>query len=517
MILNPSLSKYSMYGMIIKKKFISLIMHLFVAMVILLSLPLNGWSFDLEKKVLSFTLENGMRVLMLERHMSPTVSFYIRHRVGAVDEENGKTGIAHLLEHMLFKGTKTIGTKDFTNEEKLLKKIAATGNLLDLEIIMKGRQAQQNRIDMLTKELKELIKEHKSWIVENEMDKIYTENGAIDINASTGQDVTTYHVSLPSNKIELWARIEADRMTNPVFREFYSERNVVLEERKQRVESDPDGTLSERFFSTAYLSHPYGRPILGWASDVRSISMDETERFFKKYHAPNNTIIAVVGDIDPLKTFEIIQKYFGAIPRQNLTPTIITEEPPQTSERRIDVTFDANPQLVIGYHKPNMPAFDDYVFDLIEAILSKGRTSRLYKTLILEKGIAESVQADNGLPGSRYPNQFIIIATPRHPHTNAELEALIYTEIEKIKTYPVSTKELDKIKNQLKANFIRSLDSNGGLAETLSYFEALTGDYRYITNHINVIEKVTRQDIMAVACKYLTKENRTVAQLVKKK
>lgn len=513
MKLTSCLSKYKM---IVKKKIKSLIMLLFAATLTLICLPLNGWSFDLEKKALSFTLENGMRVLMLERHMSPTVSFYIRHRVGAVDEENGKTGIAHLLEHMLFKGTKTIGTKDFTKEEKFLKKIAAAGNLLDLEM-MKGQQAQNNRIELLTKQLKELIRDHKSWIVENEMDRIYTENGAVDMNASTGQDLTTYHVSLPSNKILLWARIEADRMTNPVFREFYSERNVVLEERKQRIESDPGGTLFEHFFSTAYISHPYRHPILGWASDVGSLGMDETERFFKKYHAPNNTVIAVVGDIDPLKTLEIIQKYFGPIPRQNLSPHRIKEEPPQTRERRIEVTFDANPQLVIGYHKPNMPAFDDYVFDVIEAILSKGRTSRLYKTLVLEKGIAESVQTINGLPGSRYTNQFIIMATPRHPHTTAEVEALIYSEIEKIKTSPVSTEELDKIKSQLKADFIRSLDSNSGLADTLSYFEALVGDYRYVTNHINVIEKITYQDIISVACKYMIAENRTIAQLVKKK
>jgi predicted Zn-dependent peptidase len=502
--------------MIMKKIFKIILMITFIFLLILLSCPLNVSSYDLEKKIISFTLENGMKILMLERHMSPTISFYIRHQVGAVDEENSKTGSAHLLEHMLFKGTKTIGSKNFRKEEIVLKKIAATGQSLDLEML-KGKRADRKQIESLTKHLEELIKEHKKWILENEIDRIYTENGAVDINASTGRDLTTYHISLPSNKIELWARIEADRMTNPVFREFYSERKVVMEERKQRVESDPVGTLFEQFLATAFIAHPYRRPILGWSSDISFISTDNIQMFFRRYHAPNNTVIAVVGDIEPEKTLEIIKKYFGPIPRQDLPHTHMTEEPPQTGEKRIEVILDANPQLLIGYHKPNMPAFDDYVFDVIESILSKGRTSRLYKVLVLEKGLAETIQTDNGMPGSRYPNLFVLRAAPHHPHTSKELEASIYSEIERLKKEPVSEKELEKIKNQLKADFIRGLNSNAGLANTLSYFEALMGDYRYITNHINVIEKITAQDIVRVARQYLTSENRTVAHLVKKK
>ena len=509
----PSLLTYTI---VIKKKFETLSLIVFAVVLFIFVAPPSASSYDLEKKVLSFTLENGLRVLMLVRHMSPTVSFYIRHRVGAVDEENGKSGIAHLLEHMLFKGTKTIGTKNFMEEEKILRKIAETGYLFDLEML-KGEKADKNLIALLTRQLEELIREHKKWIVENEMDRIYTENGAADMNASTGQDLTTYHVSLPSNKIELWARIESDRMKNPVFREFYSERNVVLEERKQRIESDPRGKLFEHFFATAFIAHPYRRPIIGWPSDIRFLNMDDTELFFRTYHAPNNTVIAVVGDVDPASTLDTIKKYFGPIPRQNVALRHITEEPLQAGEKRIEVSLDANPQMVIGYHKPNMPAFDDYVFDVIESILSRGRTSRFYKILVSEKGVADSIQTVNGMPGSRFPNLFTIYGAPRHPHTNADLETLIYSEIERLKTEPVSEKELEKIKNQLKADFIRSLDSNSGLTSTLSYFEALLGNYRYITNHIHVIEKITSEDIIRVARKYLTSDNRTVALLVKKK
>lgn len=485
------------------------------SLLLIIITPSLGFSYEMGNRVLSYTLKNGLRILMVERHLSPTVSLYIRHRVGAVDESDGRTGTAHLLEHMLFKGTKTIGTKNYHEEQKILKLIAETGKEIDLEK-MKGKNANKSRVQALSERMEVLQKKHKKWFVENEIDRLYVENGGDNVNASTGQDLTTYHVSLPSNKIELWARIEADRMTGPVFREFYSERNVVIEERKQRIESEPDGQLYEQFLATAFIAHPYRRPVLGWPSDMRFLSLEYTEVFFKRYHAPNNTVIAVVGDIDPANTLTIIRKYFGAIPSRHLDPSPITEEPPQKGERRVDIVSDANPQMVIGYHKPAMPDFDDYVFDVIECILSKGRTSRFYRVLVEEKALAESVHAVNGLPGAKYDNLFAIFAKPRHPHTNAEIESAIYDEIEKLKIKPVTTRELEKVKNQIKADFIRSLNSNLGLANLLSYFEAVSGSYQYITDHIKVIERVTSEDIMRVAKKYLAPDNRTVAKLVYK-
>jgi predicted Zn-dependent peptidase len=490
-------------------------MRIIASAFLIIIMPSLGFSYDMGNRVLSYELKNGLKILMVERHLSPTVSFYIRYCVGAVDEIDGRTGTAHLLEHMLFKGTKTIGTKNFTEEQKILKLIADTGKTLDLEK-MKGKNANKKLVQALSARMEVLQTKHKKWFVENEIDRLYVENGGDNVNASTGHDLTTYHVSLPSNKIELWARIEADRMTQPVFREFYSERNVVMEERKQRVESEPDGQLYEQFLATAFIAHPYRRPVLGWPSDMRSLSLEYTEAFFKRYHAPNNTVIAVVGDIDPATTLTVIKKYFGPIPSRHLDPTPITDEPPQKGERRVDIVSDANPQIVIGYHKPALPDFDDYVFDLIECILSKGRTSRFHKVLIEEMALAESVHAVNGLPGAKYDNLFAIFAKPRHPHTNAEIESAIYDEIEKLKIKPVTAKELEKVKNQIKADFIRSLNSNSGLANLLSYFEAVTGSYQYITEHVKVIERVTSEDIMRVANKYLAPENRTVVQLVGK-
>ncbi len=489
--------------------------HVIVSILLFISIPSVVFSYELEKKVLSYTLKNGLKILMVERHLSPTVSLYIRHNVGAIDEVDGRTGTAHLLEHMMFKGTKTIGTKNYKKEDKILRLIAKTGKNLDLES-RKGKYADKSKIESLTKRMILLQQQHKKLFVENEIDRLYTENGADHMNANTGLDLTTYHVSLPSNRIELWARIEADRMTNPVFREFYSERNVVMEERKQRIDSDPGGQLYEQFLAAAYIAHPYRRPILGWPSDLQYLTIEYTSAFFKKYYSPNNAVIAIVGDIDPAKTFKIVNKYFGSIPRRNLDSAPITEEPPQKGERRVNILADANPKMIVAYHKPAMPDFDDYVFDVIECILSRGRTSRFYKSIVEEKGLAESIQTANGVPGAKYPNLFVIFAKPRHPHTSAEVEMSIYDEIEKLKSTAVSERDLDKAKNQLRADFIRSLETNSGLANILSYFEIIAGDYRYLIDHIRVIDKVTPEDIMRIANKYLLSENRTVANLVNK-
>jgi predicted Zn-dependent peptidase len=470
---------------------------------------------DLESRVRKYTLANGIRVLMLERPLSPTVSLYIRQRAGAVDEARGKSGTAHMLEHMMFKGTRTIGSRDYKKEREILNKIEKTGHRLDFEN-RKGAKGDARVVEMLRAKLKALQDEHKKWIIPNELDRIYTENGAEAMNAGTGQDLTVYYVSLPANKIELWARIESDRLMNPVFREFYTERDVVMEERRQRIETHPGGKLAEQFFAAAFHAHPYGNPILGWPSDMRFLNPDDMSSFLRMATAPHHTVIAVVGAIEPQETLNLIRKYFGRIPAQKTDPPLITEEPPQAGERRVEVIFDAKPQLMMGYRKPPPPASDDYTFDVIEAVLSSGRTSRFYRTLVEGMQIAESVDAVNGMPGARYPNLFMITATPRRPHECRELELAIDAELEKIKREPVPEQELQKVKNQLKADFIRRLNSNNALASMLSYYEVLLGDYRYLTNYINTIDKITAAEIMQAAQKYLNRENRTTATLVSK-
>ncbi len=481
-----------------------------------LALPPLMWATDLENRVHKTVLSNGLAVLILERHISPTVALYIRHRAGAVDEALGETGLAHFLEHMMFKGTTSIGTSDYQKEQITLRRISETGQAIDLER-RKGIGADGKKISEAQARLDSLQKAHRKFYIPNEIDRLYTENGAEHFNATTSQDLTSYYVSLPSNKIELWARIEADRMTNPVFRDFYVERQVIMEERRQRVESNPSGKLYETFMATAFQAHPYGRPTLGWSSDMSYLSESAMEEFFRRFYAPNNTVIAIVGSVDAETTLKLVKKYFASIPSQPLPLPPVTEEPQQKGERRMTLAWNANPRLIIGYHKPNMPHRDDYILDMVESILIRGRSSRLKRFLIQQEGAAESIDIRNGLPGNRYPNLFTIFASPKTPCPPETLERLIYGEIERLKVEEVSPEELGKTKNLLRADYIRGLSSNEGLAEKLSYFEAMTGDYRYMTTYLTNMDAVTADDIRQAAAKYLTAENRTVGILIPEK
>jgi len=491
--------------------------EIFLGFIVLtaIMLPALVFGLSLEGRVKEYTLDNGLKVLLLERHFAPVVSLYIRFKAGAVEEPGGETGTAHLLEHMLFKGTETLGTRDYRKEEKILKEIDRLAVQIDEEM-QKGGKADDARIAEWRERLKVVQQEHTQWVVQDEINALYSQNGAEGLNASTGYDVTTYMVSLPANRIELWARIESDRVSQPVFRDFYSEREVVREERRQREETQSDGKLMENFLSAAFVAHRYGRPIVGWDSDLKYLKKDRVEKFFSTYYCPGNAVVAVVGDINADEVMSTIKKYFGSIPSQEMVPTTMSEEPEQSGERRVEVEFDANPRLLIGYHKPSLPQFNDYVFDVIDILLSGGRTSRLYKVLVEEKQIAVSVSTSNGVPGSRYPNLFTIYATPRSPHTCEELEKEIYEQIDKLKTDSVTSHELAKVKNRFEADFVNSLSSNDGIASQLSYYQVIAGDWRYMEEHRKVVEDITPEDIMKIAGKYLSKENRTVATLVKK-
>ena len=480
-----------------------------------LLLPVMVWGLSLEGQVKEFTLKNDMKVLVLERFFAPVVSLYIRFKVGAVDEAEGETGTAHLLEHMLFKGTETLGTTNYAEEKKILKALDDVAVQIDGEM-KKGDKADKERIAAWREQLQALQREHKEWVVKDEISALYSQNGAEGLNASTGYDITTYKVSLPSNRVELWASIESDRMAAPVFREFYPEREVVREERRQREETQPEGKLMENFLEASFAGHPYGRPIIGWDRDLKYLQRNTLEQFFHNYYPPNNAVIAVVGAVKADEIMAIIEKYFADIPSQEISTAPEHEQPKQLDERRVNVEFDANPQVMIGYHKPALPDFDDYVFDVIDILLSAGRTSRLYKTLVEEKKMAVSVSTTNGFPGSRYDNLFAIFATPRSPHTCEEVEQEIYKQLALLKSETVTDYELTKVKNRLEAQFIRSLASNAGLASQLSYYQTIAGDWRYIEDHVKEISKITAEDVMRVAGRYFAEENRTVATLVKK-
>ncbi|BDV42008.1 peptidase M16 [Geotalea uraniireducens] len=481
-------------------------------MMMLFALPAFG--AGLEGRVREYTLKNGLKLLLVERHTSPTVAAWIRFRVGSVDERSDERGIAHLLEHMLFKGTKTLGTTNYAAEKPLLDKIEATAQQLIAEKA-KHAKADQAKIDALSKQLKELEAAAGKYVVKEEFAEIYARNGGTGYNAMTGKDGTTYLINMPSNKLELWAAIESDRMQNAVFREFYTERDVVMEERRRSYDTEPGSMLWENFMATCYHAHPYGQPIIGWMSDIQNLTKTQAEEFYRKYYKPSNAIIALVGDLDPDKTLALVEKYFGAIPPGTPVPPVATVEPAQQGERRVEIIADAEPELLIGFHKPTLPDKDDYVFDVIDMVLADGRTSRLYKKLVVEKQLATEVSTFSA-PGSRYPNVFCFAASPRAPHTVHEVEEAIYAELERLKTEPLSQRELQQILNKLEYEESRQMISNGGLARNLTEYEAVAGTWRYLIEHRQKVALVTPEDVMRVAKKYFIRENRTVGFITKR-
>jgi predicted Zn-dependent peptidase len=487
---------------------------LFFVSVTLASLMSFAIGQDLEERVVEHTLDNGLKILMLERHQAPVVAMLMFFRGGSVDEETGRTGIAHLLEHMLFKGTKTIGTKDYEREKPIMEEIDVIAEALDAERA-KGDRADKNKLETLQRDLKTKQAEQRKWMIADEFEEIYARHGAASMNAFTGADCTGYVTSLPSNKLELWAAMESDRMANPVLREFYVERDVVTEERRLG-DNWPVGKLREQFQAAAFVAHPYRNPVVGWMSDISTVKRKDAEEFFRIHYAPNTAAVAIVGDINPPEVIKLVEKYFSGIPAQPPRSRLITSEPKQEGERRVEVLFDAEPQLIMGYHKPALPHRDNYVFDVIAAILSRGRTSRFHLNLIEGQELAVSAYASNGNPGDRYDNLFVAYATPRHPHGAEELEKAILAELEKLKEEPVREEDLEKVRNQVEADFVRSLASNRYMAYQLSYNMIITGSWRHILEYQKAIRSVTAEDIMRVAKEYLIKSNRTVATLVKK-
>lgn len=469
---------------------------------------------SLEEKVVEHTMKNGMKLLLVERHTSPTVSAWIRFRVGSVYERSDERGLAHLLEHMLFKGTTTLGTKDYAAEKPILDKIEETGQALIAEKARRDK-ADKGKLGDLSKQLAALEADASKFVIKDEFFELYSKNGGVGYNAFTSRDGTTYLISLPSNKLELWAAIESDRLQNAVLREFYTERSVVMEERRRSYDADPESKLWETFVASSFLSHPYGQPTIGWMSDIENLTRTKAEQFFHNYYAPNNAIVAIVGDIDTKATITMVERYFGAIKPGKTLPPVTAEEPKQAGERRIELVAEAEPTLIMGYHKPAIMTADDYVFDVIKMILSSGRTSRFHKKLVIEKQVVTDVGAFEA-PGSRFPNLFVISATPRAPHTIREVEEAIQTELDLLKTEPVAERDLQRILNKIEYEEARRMGTNGGLARNLTEYEATTGSWRYMTEYRNRVKGVTPADIQRVAREYFASENRTVGFISKK-
>jgi predicted Zn-dependent peptidase len=373
---------------------------------------------DFEKRMTEFTLGNGLKFLVLERHQAPVVSFLIYADVGSVDEVVGITGLAHLFEHMAFKGTKTIGTRDHKAEEKAMARIDQAFLALKAER-RKGDRADKTRLEKLENLFKDAQEQAQKYLVHDEYEEAFERAGSLGLNAGTSGDGTAYVVSLPSNKVELWMMMESDRFANPVLREFYKEKDVVMEERRLE-ENSPFGRLVEEFMAVAYKAHPYGHPVVGYMSDLETLTRAEAQAFFTKYYSPSNLTIAIVGDVQPQQIRKLATKYFSGIPSGPKPDPVETVEPPQSGERRVVLEDPSQPLIMIGYHRPSISHPDNPVFRAFAEIIGAGRTSRLQKSLVKDKKIAVSVEVRAG--GGKYPGLFTFMAVPAEGHTPEECE-----------------------------------------------------------------------------------------------
>jgi len=481
-----------------------------------LLLPTTGaWGFDfstIENRIHEFTLDNGLTVIVYEDHSAPVVTCVTYADVGSVDDPKGATGMAHMFEHMAFKGTTEIGTKDPKKEANAIEKVDVAFHNLRAELLKVGG-GDSAKVERLRAALKAAQDEAGEYVVTNEFGRIVEREGGVGLNAGTGTDQTVYFFSLPSNRVELWFALESGRFYDPVFREFYRERDVVMEERRMRVESSPIGKLVEEFMGVGFKAHPYGIRGIGHMSDLKMMTREEAKTFFAKYYVPSNLVVAVAGDVTPDQIEKLAKTYFGRIKPAPKPERIGTVEPPQNGERRVALEDRAQPFWIAGFHRPAETDADDAALSALADYLGQGRTSLLYKKLVKEDKIAVDAGGFSSFPGSKYPNMFAVYAVPAKGVTALECEKAVFDEIEKLKSTPIPAEEVEKIKARARAQFINALSSRQGMAMQLAGMKTAYGDWRELFRQLDKINAVTADDITRVANQYLTKTNRSVGYI----
>jgi predicted Zn-dependent peptidase len=464
-----------------------------------------------EKRTTVHTLPNGWTFIIVERPVAPVFSFATQADVGAVQDPKGQTGMAHMFEHMAFKGTPTIGTTDYEKEKVALDAMEAA-----YQAYAHAREQinpDKAEVEKLLKAFKEKETAADAFVKKNEFDELVSREGGVGLNAGTSSDSTVYFYSLPSNKFELFAYLESERFWRPVFREFYKERDVVIEERRMRTESQPIGRLIERFVEAAFAAHPYGRPPVGYRSDLERYTMTDAKQFFDEYYGPENLVTTIVGGVKAQEVIPIIDKYFGRIPTRPKPEPIRTIEPPQIAEMVLTLRDPSQPFYVEGYHKPAGTSLDEPAYDALADILARGNTSRLYRSLVRDKKIAVAVQGGSGFPGVKYPNLWLLIGVPARGSTNDAVRDAMRAEVAKIQTGEVTDEELQRFKTRAKADLLRSLNSNSGLAEQFSLYYTLFRDWKELFRYVDRVDKVTKADVRRVANDLFKEANRTVGRI----
>ncbi|MEO6981577.1 MAG: pitrilysin family protein [Edaphobacter sp.] len=465
-----------------------------------------------EKRTTVKVLPNGLTLIVCERPEAPVFSFYTLVDAGSADDPQGASGLAHMFEHMAFKGSAEIGTTDYPAENIALAKVEIAYAAYDAEFRKRiGRSPE--KLANLHKVFEDAQAAAQKYVVPNQFSEIAEENGAVGINASTGEDSTQYFWSMPSNRLELWAYLESQRIGHPVEREFYKERNVVQEERRMRVDSAPIGRMIEQFLATAYVAHPYRRPGVGWESEISQVTATEAAAFHAKYYVPSNIVIAVVGDLKATTAMPLLERYFDKIPAGPRPEPMTTIEPRQVAEKSVVIREATQPFYIEGYHRPDYRDPDDSTYDAIADIFSNGRTARLYRSLVRDQRIAAEAQGFTGFPGDKYPGLFAVYAVPTPGHTPEEMRTAIHKELARLKDTDVSDAELERFKTRAKADLLRGLGDNEGLAHQLAEYQTRFGDWRELFRQLDKINAVTKADIRRVANQIFIDSNRTSARI----
>jgi predicted Zn-dependent peptidase len=465
-----------------------------------------------EQRITTKVLPNGLTLLICERHEAPVFSYSTYIDAGDVDDPTGESGLAHMFEHLAFKGTTEIGTKDYSGEKVALEKVEEANNAYEAEYLKPvGRDPK--KLAELKRAFEEAQAAAEKYVIPNQFTEVAQSNGATGLNASTGLDSTEYFWSMPENRLELWAWLESGRLADVVPREFYKERDVVLEERRMRTDSNPLGRLVEQFLATAYVAHNYGRSGIGWPSEVSQITATEAMAFHRKYYVGANVVVTVVGDVKAAEVLPMLEKYFAKVPGGPKPEDMTTVEPKQFAEKSVVVREQTQPFYIEGYHRPNYRNPDDAVFDAIQDIMSNGRVSRLYRSLVRDQQIAADAEGFSPYPGDKYPSLFAFYAFPLPGKTTEQMREAIHKEIDKLKSTDVTDEELAMYKTRARADLLRGLADNQGLANALAEYQTRYGDWRELFLQMDRVDKVTKADIRRVANQVFVASNRTSAEI----
>jgi len=458
---------------------------------------------QLAENVFFTTLPNGLRVIMYRRGIAPVFAGVVTIRVGGVNERDGFSGAAHMLEHMAFKGTDTIGTRDFKRESLLLEELNEI--LGEGQLIHELSEQDQQRVHELHQELSEL------W-EPDELSQEFRIRGGVGLNATTSQDLTNYFINLPTSAFEFWCWLESERILHPVMRQFYQERDVVMEERRMRYDDSPSGKLYEQILQNAFEVHPYRHPVIGYARDIERLTVAEVTRLHNEFYTPSNMVVSIVGDIDPERDLKIVERYFGRIPAGPAPQHPTVKEPPQTIERVFQIFDPSSPRVMLAYHKPNYPHPDDPAITLMLEMFAGSSISPLYELLVKNERIATSFSYFEA-PGSAYPNLMIFHGVARNPHTNQDLLQGFDRAVELFLEEYLTQERLEIARRSVLMSYLGRLQSNTGLARDLAASEVIYGDWSAFLGWLEKTRAVELEDIRGVVAQYLVKERRTVGLL----